>query len=76
MVRRGAPAIGVSAGDGVGAGCNQSVGNLIADLEYDFRLLCKVMGATRPTALICLGNRAHAHSPGESQKSRPMTLKR
>ncbi len=51
MVVRGAPAIGVSAAMGLALGANQSVGTSIADLEYDFRFMCKVMAATRPTAV-------------------------
>src|SRR6266403_5855092 len=51
MVVRGAPAIGVSAAMGVALGANQSVGTSVADLEYDFKFMCKVMEATRPTAV-------------------------
>src|ERR1051325_11254361 len=51
MAVRGAPAIGVSAAMGLALGANQSVGTSIADLEYDFRFMCKVMEATRPTAV-------------------------
>jgi methylthioribose-1-phosphate isomerase len=51
MVVRGAPAIGVSAAMGLALGANQSVGTSIADLEYDFKYMCKVMEATRPTAV-------------------------
>jgi methylthioribose-1-phosphate isomerase len=51
MVVRGAPAIGISAAMGLALGANQSVGTSIADLEYDFRFMCKVMEATRPTAV-------------------------
>jgi methylthioribose-1-phosphate isomerase len=51
MVVRGAPAIGVSAAMGVALGASQSVGTSVADLEYDFRFMCKVMEATRPTAV-------------------------
>ena len=51
MVVRGAPAIGVSAAMGLALGANQSVGTSVADLEYDFRFMCKVMGSTRPTAV-------------------------
>lgn len=51
MIVRGAPAIGVSAAMGLALGANQSVGTSIADLEYDFRFMCKVMEATRPTAV-------------------------
>ena len=51
MVVRGAPAIGVSAAMGLALGASQSVGTSIADLEYDFDFMCKVMAATRPTAV-------------------------
>jgi methylthioribose-1-phosphate isomerase len=51
MVVRGAPAIGVSAAMGLALGANQSVGTSVADLEYDFKYMCKVMEATRPTAV-------------------------
>lgn len=51
MVIRGAPAIGVSAAMGLALGASQSVGTSVADLEYDFRFMCKVMEATRPTAV-------------------------
>jgi len=51
MVVRGAPAIGVSAAMGLALGANQSVGTSIADLEFDFKYMCEVMGATRPTAV-------------------------
>src|SRR5207248_4693981 len=45
MVVRGAPAIGVSAAMGLALGAKQSVGTSIADLEYDFDYMCKVMEA-------------------------------
>src|SRR5215813_96339 len=51
MVVRGAPAIGVSAAMGLALGASQSVGTSVADLEYDFKFMCKVMSATRPTAV-------------------------
>jgi methylthioribose-1-phosphate isomerase len=51
MVVRGAPAIGVSAAMGLALGASQSVGTSIADLEFDFNFMCKVMEATRPTAV-------------------------
>lgn len=51
MVVRGAPAIGVSAAMGLALGASQSVGTSVADLEFDFRFMCKVMEATRPTAV-------------------------
>src|SRR5207245_5463455 len=50
-VVRGAPAIGVSAAMGLALGASQSVGTSVADLEYDFKHMCKVLGATRPTAV-------------------------
>ena len=51
MVVRGAPAIGISAAMGLALGASQSVGTSVADLEYDFDFMCKVMAATRPTAV-------------------------
>jgi methylthioribose-1-phosphate isomerase len=51
MVVRGAPAIGVSAAMGLALGASQSVGTSVADLEDDFDYMCKVMSATRPTAV-------------------------
>src|SRR5690349_7709126 len=51
MAVRGAPAIGVSAAMGLALGASQSVGTSVADLEYDFKYMCKVMEATRPTAV-------------------------
>src|SRR5256885_1779541 len=51
MVVRGAPAIGVSAAMGLALGANQSVSTSMPDLEFDFKYMCDVMGATRPTAV-------------------------
>src|SRR6266536_1871925 len=51
MVVRGAPAIGVSAAMGLALGASQSVGSSVADLAFDFKHMCKIMGATRPTAV-------------------------
>jgi methylthioribose-1-phosphate isomerase len=51
MVVRGAPAIGVSAAMGLALGAKQSVGTNVADLEDDFKYVCKAMGETRPTAV-------------------------
>src|SRR5712672_1919087 len=51
MIVRGAPAIGVSAAMGLALGASQSVGTSVADLEYDFKFIAKVMEATRPTAV-------------------------
>jgi methylthioribose-1-phosphate isomerase len=51
MVIRGAPAIGVAAAMGLALGANQSVGTSVADLDFDFKYMCDVMGATRPTAV-------------------------
>jgi methylthioribose-1-phosphate isomerase len=36
---------------GLALGASQSVGTSIADLEFDFNFMCKVMEATRPTAV-------------------------
>jgi methylthioribose-1-phosphate isomerase len=51
MVVRGAPAIGISAAMGLALGASQSVGTSVADLEFDFKFMCQVMEATRPTAV-------------------------
>src|SRR5437762_9576993 len=51
MVVRGAPAIGISAAMGLALGATQSVGTSIADLEFDFKFMAKMMEATRPTAV-------------------------
>jgi len=51
MVVRGAPAIGVAAAMGLALGASQSVGTAVADVEFDFKYMCDVMGATRPTAV-------------------------
>jgi methylthioribose-1-phosphate isomerase len=51
MVVRGAPAIGVAAAMGLALGASQSVSTSLPDLEYDFKYMCDVMGATRPTAV-------------------------
>src|SRR6195256_3556475 len=51
MVVRGAPAIGVSAAMGLALGASQSVGTSVADLEFDFDYMCRVMSETRPTAI-------------------------
>src|SRR6266481_6880652 len=51
MIVRGAPAIGVSAAMGLALGANQSVGTSVADLEYDFKFMCKVMEATEPSGV-------------------------
>jgi methylthioribose-1-phosphate isomerase len=51
MVVRGAPAIGVAAAMGLALGASQSVSTSLPDLEFDFKFMCDVMGATRPTAV-------------------------
>src|SRR5688500_6072490 len=51
MVVRGAPAIGVAAAMGLALGASQSVSTSLPDLEFDFKYMCDVMGATRPTAV-------------------------
>jgi len=51
MTVRGAPAIGVAAAMGLALGASQSVSTSLPDLEFDFKHMCKVMAATRPTAV-------------------------
>ena len=51
MMVRGAPAIGIAAAMGLALGASQSVGTSLPDLEFDFKHMCKVMAATRPTAV-------------------------
>jgi len=51
MMVRGAPAIGIAAAMGLALGTSQSVGTSLPDLEFDFKHMCKVMAATRPTAV-------------------------
>src|SRR5437773_1834648 len=51
MVVRGAPAIGVSAAMGPALAASQSFVTSVADLEFDFKYVCDVMAATRPTAV-------------------------
>ncbi|MGZ5480877.1 MAG: S-methyl-5-thioribose-1-phosphate isomerase [Pyrinomonadaceae bacterium] len=51
MAVRGAPAIGVAAAMGLALGASQSVSTSLPDLEFDFKYMCDVMGATRPTAV-------------------------
>src|SRR6266700_1516522 len=51
MVARGAPALGVSAAMGLALGASQSVGSSVADLAFDFKHMCNIRGATRPTAV-------------------------
>jgi len=57
MVVRGAPAIGVSAAMGLALGANQSVGTSVADLEYDFKFMCKVWRRPGDRGEPVLGNR-------------------
>jgi methylthioribose-1-phosphate isomerase len=51
MVVRGAPAIGISAAMGLALGATQSVETSVTELESDFKHMCDVMSATRPTAV-------------------------
>jgi methylthioribose-1-phosphate isomerase len=51
MVVRGAPAIGISAAMGLALGATQSAETSVAELESDFKHMCDVMSATRPTAV-------------------------
>jgi methylthioribose-1-phosphate isomerase len=51
MIVRGAPAIGVSAAMGVALGVKHSSAANLADLETEFKQICQVLAATRPTAV-------------------------
>jgi methylthioribose-1-phosphate isomerase len=51
MVVRGAPALGVAAGMGVALGVRESKAGSVAELQTEFDEICRVIGATRPTAV-------------------------
>ena len=51
MIVRGAPAIGVAAAMGVALGVRDSQAKDHAELQRDFDRICKVLAATRPTAV-------------------------
>lgn len=51
MVIRGAPAIGVAAAMGIALGIRQAKARTPAELESELEEICRVMGATRPTAV-------------------------
>jgi methylthioribose-1-phosphate isomerase len=51
MVVRGAPAIGVTAAMGVALGVSQSSATSVDELQADFKQMCQVLAATRPTAV-------------------------
>jgi len=51
MIVRGAPAIGVAAGMGIALGVRDSKAQTIDELAPEFDHICKVLGATRPTAV-------------------------
>jgi methylthioribose-1-phosphate isomerase len=51
MVVRGAPAIGVAAAMGVALGVRQSAARELTDLEVEFKQICNLLAATRPTAV-------------------------
>ncbi|MGZ4822443.1 MAG: S-methyl-5-thioribose-1-phosphate isomerase [Terriglobales bacterium] len=51
MIVRGAPAIGVAAAMGVALGVRDSQAKDHAELQRDFDHICKVLAATRPTAV-------------------------
>jgi methylthioribose-1-phosphate isomerase len=51
MVIRGAPAIGVAAGMGIALGIRDSKAETVGQLESDLEEICRVIGATRPTAV-------------------------
>lgn len=51
MIVRGAPAIGVAAAMGIALGVRDSKAQSIDELAPEFEHICKVLGATRPTAV-------------------------
>ncbi len=51
MVVRGAPAIGVAAAMGIALGIRDAAARDHAELRHHFNEICKVIGATRPTAV-------------------------
>src|SRR5213083_789198 len=51
MIVRGAPAIGVAAGMGIALGVRDSKAASLAELKPEFEEICRVIGATRPTAV-------------------------
>jgi methylthioribose-1-phosphate isomerase len=51
MIVRGAPAIGVAAGMGIALGVRDSKAQTADELAPEFEQICKVLGATRPTAV-------------------------
>lgn len=51
MIVRGAPAIGVAAGMGIALGVRDSKAQTVEELAPQFEHICKVLGATRPTAV-------------------------
>ena len=51
MVVRGAPALGVTAGMGVALGVRESKAQTIDELTPEFEEICRVLAATRPTAV-------------------------
>jgi methylthioribose-1-phosphate isomerase len=51
MVIRGAPAIGVATAMGMALGVRDSQAETVAELENELEEICRVMSATRPTAV-------------------------
>src|SRR5579875_3785578 len=51
MVVRGAPAIGVSAAMGLALGVEKSTAANVQELASEFRTMCRILAATRPTAV-------------------------
>jgi methylthioribose-1-phosphate isomerase len=51
MIVRGAPAIGVAAAMGIALGVRNSKAASTAELKPEFDEICRVLGATRPTAV-------------------------
>lgn len=51
MVVRGAPAIGVAAGMGIALGARDAKTEDVAEFDREFDRICRVLAATRPTAV-------------------------
>jgi methylthioribose-1-phosphate isomerase len=51
MIVRGAPALGVAAGMGVALGVRESKASSLAELRRELDEICRVIAATRPTAV-------------------------
>src|SRR5215472_14632692 len=72
MVVRGAPAIGVAAGMGIGLGVSNSKAETTGDLKRDFDAICDLIGKTRPTAVNLFWAIRRMQDKFESLRVRPL----